>query len=348
MNTDFSSQVLTWFDRHGRKDLPWQRDPTPYRVWVSEIMLQQTQVATVIPYFERFMVSFPSVQALAAASVDQVLHHWSGLGYYARARNLHKTARLLVEEYGGTWPTDLASMQALPGIGRSTAAAILSLSGGQRQTILDGNVKRVLARYFALDGWPGKSSVMKRLWQLADDLTPMQRTAQYNQAMMDLGATCCTRRNPHCQDCPVADGCQAYASGRQHHYPGKKPKKVLPEKRVRMLLVRDPAGAVLLERRPPSGVWGGLWCLPETEIEHNPLDWCVDRLQQAGDIGRTLVSRRHTFSHFHLDIEPIEILLKRPGCGVLEDGRQLWYKLGQPVNVGLAAPVVRLLKEIAD
>ena len=348
MSTCFSSQVLTWFDSHGRKDLPWQRDPTPYRVWVSEIMLQQTQVATVIPYYERFMASFPGVQALAAASVDQVLHHWSGLGYYARARNLHKTARLLVEEYGGVWPTDLASMQALPGIGRSTAAAILSLSGGQRQTILDGNVKRVLARYFALDGWPGQSSVAKRLWQLAEDLTPAHRTAQYNQAMMDLGATRCIRRNPHCQDCPVADGCQAYASGRQHDYPGKKPKKVLPEKRVRMLLVRDSAGAVLLERRPPSGVWGGLWCLPETEVGDDPLNWCADRLQQAADIGRTLVSRRHTFSHFHLDIEPIEILLKRPGCGILEGGRQLWYNPRRPENVGLAAPVVRLLKEIAD
>ncbi len=348
MSANFSDKILAWFDRHGRKGLPWQHDPTAYRVWVSEIMLQQTQVATVIPYYERFMASFPDVQALAVARIDQVLHHWSGLGYYARARNLHKAARLVVEEYGGVWPDGLEAMQALPGVGRSTAAAILSLAGGQRQAILDGNVKRVLARYFAVDGWPGRGAVTKHLWQLADDLTPARRTANYNQAMMDLGATCCTRRNPCCQACPVADGCQAFASGRQHDYPGKKPKKALPEKRVRMLLVRDPTGAVLLERRPPSGIWGGLWCLPEAEAERDPLDWCVDRLQQSGDIGRTLTARRHTFSHFHLDIEPVEILLKRPGCGVLEAGHQLWYNPNQPDDVGLAAPVARLLDEIAE
>ena len=348
MSANFSERLLAWFDRHGRKDLPWQQDPTPYRVWVSEIMLQQTQVATVIPYYQRFMTRFPTVEDLAVAPVDEVLHHWSGLGYYARARNLHKAARMLVEELDGVWPDRLDAMQALPGIGRSTAAAILSLASGQQQTILDGNVKRVLARYFAVDGWPGRGVVMQRLWQLAEELTPAHRTAHYNQAMMDLGATLCTRRNPRCDHCPVADDCQARALGRQHDYPGKKPKKTLPEKRVRMLLVRDPAGAVLLERRPPSGVWGGLWCLPETAVEHDPLDWCAERLQEQGDLGRTLGARRHTFSHFHLDIEPVEILLKRPGCGVLESGRQLWYNPKQPENVGLAAPVARLLEEIAE
>ena len=255
---------------------------------------------------------------------------------------------MVADEHAGVFPNDLETMQSLPGVGRSTAGAILSLAKGQHQAILDGNVKRVLARYFAVHGWPGKSDVMKRLWAFAEDLTPPQHTAQYNQAMMDLGATLCVRRNPRCDDCPVCDGCDARAQGRQHDYPGKKPKKALPEKRVRMLLVRDTAGAILLERRPPTGVWGGLWCLPETAIEHDPVDWCAERLQADGLISRKLNARRHTFSHFHLDIEPVEILLKRPGCGVLESERQLWYNPRQPENVGLAAPVASLLEEIAE
>ncbi len=348
MSTRFSDQLLAWFERHGRKDLPWQQAPTPYRVWVSEVMLQQTQVATVIPYYQRFIARFPDLRSLAEAPTDEVLHHWSGLGYYARARNLQKAARTLLREHQGVWPTELAAVQSLPGIGRSTAAAILSLACGQRQTILDGNVKRVLARYFAIDGWPGRGAVAQRLWRHAEALTPARRTAHYNQAIMDLGATLCTRRNPCCDRCPVAADCRARIAGRQHDYPGKRPKKRLPERRVRMLLIRDPGGAVLLQRRPPSGVWGGLWCLPQTDPADDPIDWCIDRLHQSADIGRSLAVRRHTFSHFHLDIEPLEILLKRPGCGVLEDGRALWYKPDQINQVGLAAPVARLLQEIAD
>jgi A/G-specific adenine glycosylase len=347
VSTDFSAAVLAWFRHHGRRDLPWQRDPSPYRVWVSEIMLQQTQVATVIPYYERFMARFPGVQALAAAPVDEVLHHWSGLGYYARARNLHRAAGHVVERHAGEFPRDLEAMQALPGVGRSTAGAILSLAGGQRAAILDGNVKRVLARHFAVPGWPGRSKVLAGLWELAESLTPMSAVADYNQAMMDLGATLCTRRNPRCGECPLATGCQARKVGKPHDYPGRKPKKRLPERAVQMLLVRDPAGAILLERRPPSGVWGGLWCLPEIASGEDPLDWCVERLQRPAAIGRTLDPRRHTFSHFHLDIAPVEILLKGPGYGVLEGGSQLWYNPQQPENVGLAAPVARLLQELS-
>lgn len=346
--TAFSDRVLAWFDAHGRKHLPWQQEASVYRVWVSEIMLQQTQVATVVPYFERFIARFPGVEDLATASLDEVLHHWSGLGYYARARNLHRAAQLVVGEMDGEFPDNLAGMQLLPGVGRSTAAAILSLAAGQRQTILDGNVKRVLARFFAEPGWPGRTAVLNRLWGRAESLTPVRRVAHYNQAMMDLGAGVCTRSKPACDACPLNHDCAALKLGRPQDFPGRRPKKSLPQRTVRMLLVREPSGAVLLERRPPAGVWGGLWCLPEVSLDIDPLDWCAGKLQETAAIGRTLTSRRHTFSHFHLDIEPVEILLNQPGCSVLEAGQRLWYNPRQPDNVGLAAPVARLLDEIAD
>lgn len=348
MSTDFSDAVLAWFDRHGRKDLPWQQSISPYRVWVSEIMLQQTQVATVIPYFERFMARFPSVDDLAAAPIDDVLHLWSGLGYYARARNLHRAAIMVCEQHGGAFPTDLDGMQALPGIGRSTAGAILSLACGQRQVILDGNVKRVLARYRAIEGWPGTTSVLNELWALAERYTPDHRVAHFNQAMMDLGATLCARSKPACERCPVSAGCAARQRGEQQRYPGKKPRKALPERSTQMVLVRDAEGAILLERRPPSGIWGGLWCLPEIEQHVDPLTWCEQKVGQKANLGRSLPARRHTFSHFHLDIEPVEILLKQPGCAVMEPGSRLWYNPRQPENIGLAAPVARLLDEIIE
>jgi A/G-specific adenine glycosylase len=348
VSTDFARRVLRWFDRHGRRNLPWQRDVNAYRVWVSEIMLQQTQVATVIPYFERFMRRFPTVEALAAAPLDEVLHLWSGLGYYARARNLHRAAQQVCELYDGVFPGDLARVQALPGIGRSTAGAILSLAGGQCATILDGNVKRVLARCFGIEGWPGSSAVLKRLWQLAETLTPDGQVDHYNQAMMDLGATVCTRGRPACEACPLVDCCFAHATGRQRELPGRRPKKTLPQRAVRMLLVRDASGALLLERRPPAGIWGGLWCLPEVDCDADPLGWCHETLQQGAEITRHLETRRHTFSHFHLDIEPVEILLNGPGCGVLEASDRVWYNPQRPEDVGLAAPVARLIDEIAD
>ena len=348
MTDAFAARVLAWFDRHGRKDLPWQRQPTAYRVWVSEIMLQQTQVSTVIPYFDRFLARFPTIEDLAAAPLDEVLHLWSGLGYYARARNLHKTAQQVVESLNGDFPDDLATMQALPGIGRSTAGAILSLSAGQRQVILDGNVKRVLARHKAVAGWPGSSAVLRELWQIAERETPEHRVAAYNQAMMDLGATHCARSQPDCDRCPVNADCQGRLTGDPTAYPGKKPKRDLPQRTVRMLLVRKSGGDLLLEQRPPVGVWGGLWCLPEIAIEHDPLAWCREVIGASGEIVRTLEPRRHTFSHFHLDIEPIEILLNRPGCRVLEAPGRLWYNAANPENVGLAAPVARLIRETAD
>jgi A/G-specific adenine glycosylase len=346
VTTSFPERVLRWFDEHGRKDLPWQQSPTAYRVWVSEIMLQQTQVATVIPYYQRFVERFPAVEDLAAASEDEVLHHWTGLGYYARARNLHATARYVAGECQGAFPTDLDSLQALPGIGRSTAGAIASLAQGQRAVILDGNVKRVLARHQAIAGWPGHTAVAKTLWNIADRLTPEKRVAAYNQAMMDLGATLCTRRNPRCGDCPVGVDCAARRAGDPHDYPASKPRRERPVREVTMLLLRDDSGRVLLEQRPPTGVWGGLWCLPELSPQQDVHAWCRDQIGVTAEASRRLSTRRHSFSHFHLDIEPVEILLNAPGCRVLEGFGRLWYNLASPENIGLAAPVVRLLNEL--
>jgi len=274
--------LLAWFDRHGRKDLPWQRDVTPYRVWVSEIMLQQTQVTTVIPYYQRFMTRFPEVGTLAEAPLDDVLHHWSGLGYYARARNLHRTAVAIQHDHGGYFPREIETMQDLPGIGRSTAAAILALSTGQRHAILDGNVKRVLARYHAVAGWSGQAAVEKELWALAERHTPRARVAHYTQAIMDLGATVCTRARAACYHCPLANGCRAWREDRVHELPTPRPRTARRSRKTTMLILTNDRSEVLLEQRPPSGIWGGLWSLPETtaapDDETALVDWCRERL----------------------------------------------------------------------
>jgi A/G-specific adenine glycosylase len=344
---DFAQRVLAWFDQHGRSGLPWQQDTGPYQVWVSEIMLQQTRVATVIPYYQRFMQRFPGLQALADASEDELLHHWSGLGYYARARNLHRAARIVCDQYGGRFPTELEQVQSLPGIGRSTAGAILSLALGQRQPILDGNVKRVLARCFAVPGWPGESAVVKRLWALAERHTPEQRVGAYNQAMMDLGATLCTRSRPDCGRCPLAEPCLARARGEQDLYPGRKPGRPLPERHIQLLLIRS-GGELLLEKRPPAGIWGGLWSLPECPPEADSLGWCNERLGPGARLLRRWPQRRHSFTHFRLRMQPVEILLPEPGCAVMEPERRLWYNLAQPGRLGLAAPVDRLISELNE
>ena len=341
----FAPRVLEWFDEHGRKHLPWQRDPTPYRVWVSEIMLQQTQVTTVIPYYEAFMTRFPDLAALADAPLDAVLGHWSGLGYYARARNLHRCARVIRDRHGGLFPEDIAAVEALPGIGRSTAGAILSLSRNQHHPILDGNVKRVLARAFAVDGWPGRSAVLARLWRLAERVTPATRTAHFNQAMMDLGATLCTRSRPDCARCPLAGDCRALAGGDPLRYPGRKPKKAIPVRRTLMIAARDVNGALLLERRPPSGVWGGLWSLPEVdEAGEIPARLADCGLEPSGP-GETIAKLRHTFSHYHLDIAVHAVPVRYDASGVLEGPRHVWYNGGLPPG-GMAAPVTRILDSL--
>ena len=341
----FGAAVLDWYDRHGRKDLPWQQRITPYRVWVSEIMLQQTQVSTVLGYFDRFMASLPTVEALAAADEDEVLHLWTGLGYYSRARNLHKTAKIVVEQHAGEFPREVDKLTELPGIGRSTAGAIASLSMGLRAPILDGNVKRVLARYVAQAGYPGEPKVARQLWEVAERLTPQQRVNHYTQAMMDLGATLCTRSRPSCLLCPLKSGCRAHLLGGETDFPQPKPRKTLPQKRTLMPLLANPDGAILLYRRPSSGLWGGLWSLPELD-DLSALPPLAERHALTLQTRRELPGLTHTFSHFQLSIEPWLIRVEAATDAVAE-ADWLWYNLATPPRLGLAAPVKTLLKRAA-
>ncbi|MCW7549811.1 A/G-specific adenine glycosylase [Photorhabdus sp. APURE] len=340
----FSTVVLDWYHRYGRKTLPWQLEKTSYHVWLSEVMLQQTQVATVIPYFQRFISRFPDVTSLAAAPLDEVLHLWTGLGYYARARNLHKAAQQIVEQHQGKFPTTFEDVVALPGVGRSTAGAILSLSQGKHFPILDGNVKRVLARCYAVEGWPGKKEVESSLWQISTNVTPVQEVEYFNQAMMDLGAMVCTRSKPKCEICPLNQGCIAYANHSWTKYPGKKPKQSIPEKTAYFLLMQN-HDSVWLEQRPPTGIWGGLFAFPQFES----IDLLNGWLAQSGishSEHEQLTAFRHTFSHFHLDIVPIKInILSFAAC--MDENKGLWYNLQQPATVGLAAPVEYLLQQLS-
>ena len=341
--SQFSAQVLDWYDKYGRKTLPWQIDKTPYKVWLSEVMLQQTQVATVIPYFERFMARFPTVTDLANAPLDEVLHLWTGLGYYARARNLHKAAQQVAALHGGKFPETFEEVAALPGVWRSTAGAILSLSLGKHFPILDGNVKRVLARCYAVSGWPGKKEVENKLWSLSEQVTPAVGVERFNQAMMDLGAMICTRSKPKCSLCPLQNGCIAAANNSWSLYPGKKPKQTLPERTGYFLLLQH-EDEVLLAQRPPSGLWGGLYCFPQFADEESLRLWLAQR-QIAADNLTQLTAFRHTFSHFHLDIVPMWLPVSSfTGC--MDEDNALWYNLAQPPSVGLAAPVERLLQQL--
>jgi len=337
----FARRILAWFDQYGRRDLPWQQDKSPYRVWISETMLQQTQVATVIPYFEAFMTRFPTVESLAQASLDEVLQYWSGLGYYARARNLHKAA-LKIESLG-RFPDTLDELQQLPGIGLSTAGAIMSIAYERSHPILDGNVRRVLARYRAIPGWPGEAKVSKRLWDLSRELTPPQRAADYTQAIMDLGATVCTRSRPACDRCPLQADCLAFAAKRVADFPMPKPAKALPVKQRAFLLLANTRQQVFLERRPPAGVWGGLWCLPEFDHHEQALVWCRER--NITIIGREVMDRRrHSFSHFHLDYTPLLILTDSLVNSISEEGCAGWHPIESIDRLGLAAPIKQLLK----
>lgn len=342
---DFQFSVLTWFDQHGRKDLPWQQNKTPYRVWVSEIMLQQTQVSTVIPYFLRFIERFPTLPTLANASLDEVLHLWTGLGYYSRARNLHRAAKMVMEDYHGEFPIELDALEQLPGIGLSTAGAIRAIAFEKRSAILDGNVKRVLTRLYGIKEWPGDKKTHEKLWNIAEKLTPLERAGAYTQAMMDLGATLCVRGKPVCEKCPVERMCIARSKGIEKTLPKAKPRKALPIRQATFLILKK-NHCVLLEKRPPNGIWGGLWSLPEisgmpglSEIQES----CFQRFRcEIGEI-KIGESFRHTFSHFHLDIFPVEIAVKKVRNIIMEDAQQIWYNLRDPSEVGLPAPVKLLL-----
>lgn len=342
----FQQAVLSWFDQHGRKDLPWQQHINPYRVWLSEIMLQQTQVKTVIPYFERFTDQYPTVNALAEASLDEVLHLWTGLGYYSRARNLHRSAQQVVQENAGTFPRKVEHLQRLPGIGRSTAGAIAAIAYCEPAAILDGNVKRVLARFYAIGGWPGKSGVQKELWARAEANTPQRRVGDYTQAMMDLGATVCTRSKPNCESCPLRRHCSALQQNTIALYPGKKPRAAIPVRSTRMLIIENPSGEVLLHKRPPSGIWSGLWIFPEIAKDLEPGQYCRDQLGLEILAAETWPNYRHSFSHYHLDIEPVHLQVRASNRHVMAGDQALWYNRALPQAIGLAAPIKKLMTQI--
>ncbi|MGH8215508.1 MAG: A/G-specific adenine glycosylase [Rhodanobacteraceae bacterium] len=346
----FARRLLEWSDRHGRHDLPWQDTPTnrrtPYRVWISEVMLQQTRVATVIAYFERFVAALPDLPALAAASEDQVLALWSGLGYYRRARHLHAAAKTCVARRGGRLPLDFEALAALPGIGRSTAGAILALGEGQRHAILDGNVKRVLCRYHGVEGWPGEPSVQNMLWKHAEAHTPEARLADYTQAIMDLGATVCTRSRPDCERCPQRRGCLAYRQGSTAALPTPRPTRALPERETVWLVLRDLRNRVLLERRPPQGVWPGLWSLPEA-ANQDDARFATGRYADVDDrAGGALPPIRHQFTHFVLHASPIEWRRVRIRCAIADGPEVRWCDTADLAGLGIPAPVRKLLLEV--
>ncbi len=342
----FADKLIAWYRQHGRHDLPWQGHNTPYPIWVSEIMLQQTQVATVIPYFNQFIRRFPNIQNLAGTELDRVLHHWSGLGYYARARNLHRTAKIIADQYCGKFPEEIDELIALPGIGKSTAGAILAQSLGQRHPILDGNVKRVLSRYYRIDGWPGQRETEKKLWQLSDENTPSRNVADYTQAIMDLGATVCTRHKAACSQCPLQGTCLSFLNNEVSIYPHKRPKKTLPVKATTFLLVRNKQGEIYLTQRPPSGIWGGLWCLPELqpETETTGTEWHVKNFSVDIATQPPLPLVRHTFSHYHLDFTVIPATVKGNHLAEIgETAPAIWYNPAKPAELGLAAPIKKII-----
>jgi A/G-specific adenine glycosylase len=327
----FAQKILQFYAEQGRKDLPWQQNPTPYRVWVSEIMLQQTQVKTVIPYYQKFMTKFQSVAELAAADVDQVLHYWQGLGYYSRARNLHKCAQQVVNDFNGEFPDNLIQMQSLPGIGRSTAGAILSLAMQKPEPILDGNVKRVLTRVFMQDGWPGQAKVLNQLWAISEAYTPNQQTAQFNQAMMDLGASLCSRSKPQCQLCPLENHCLANLHGQTAQYPFKKPKKDIPTKQATFAILLNHNHQIQLLKRPPSGIWGGLWSLPEIEsIEEKESSELVEQI-------------KHTFSHFHLEMDFVKPKCEPIQQQIADMPALAWHNIDQLDQLAFPAPIKKFL-----
>lgn len=336
----FSTRILHWQRTQGRHDLPWQCSD-PYRIWVSEIMLQQTQVATVIPYFERFIVRFPDLASLAAAHEDTVLALWSGLGYYSRARNLHAAACTIVREHGGQFPVTAAELIRLPGIGRSTAAAIAALAFGERAAILDGNVKRVLARHVGVAGWPGEKSVETQLWKIAEARLPATAIGIYTQGMMDLGATVCTRAAPHCDACPVRGDCVALAQQRVADYPAARPRRGLPEKHTQLLLCRY-GNQLLLEKRPSRGIWGGLWSLPELDVACDAADHSQQTWGSAPIRLTSLPPLAHSFTHFRLHIQPVQLdFSSRPDPA----HAQRWHSLSDALDAALPAPVRVLLQQ---
>ena len=344
----FAQRLLHWYDRHGRHDLPWQRPRTPYRVWVSEVMLQQTQVATVISYFERFVQALPDVAALAAAPEDQVMALWSGLGYYRRARHLHAAARACMARHGGELPRDFEALAALPGLGRSTAAAILAQAHGRRHAILDGNARRVLARFHGVPGWPGERTVERALWAHAETHTPPTRVADYTQAIMDLGATVCTRANPRCRECPQSAECIAHQDDLTTAIPASRPARALPEKHIVFVMLRDERDRILLQRRPPQGVWPRLWSLPEATGDSEARELASQLAALDGKVAAMLPEVRHAFTHFKLLAAPFEWRGVRADARLADDPDSRWCSPGEIAKLGVPAPVRKLLTSFCD
>jgi A/G-specific adenine glycosylase len=336
-NLSFSHKLLTWFDAHGRKDLPWQHPKTPYRVWLSEIMLQQTQVTTVIPYFIKLIKSFPNIQALANAPVDDVMAHWAGLGYYARARNLHKTAHIIVAQHGGTFPSTFENIMALPGIGRSTAGAILSCAYDTPYAILDGNVKRVLARVGAISGWPGEPKTADKLWSIAEKLLPEERPADYTQAMMDLGALVCSRSKPKCEACPVQPHCKAFQTDSIASYPTPKPKKEKPVRDCVFVRLETPTHIALV-KRPSPGIWGGLWCLPQHDTHKEASAFTQNLTAAAGTL--LAPTFKHSFTHYDLFFTVLHHEVET----LIETNDLTWHDKAHLPKLGLPAPIKRILE----
>ncbi len=343
----FAIRLLDWFEQHGRHDLPWQHPRTPYRVWLSEIMLQQTQVATVIPYFQRFVQSFPTLPDLATTDNDTLMAHWAGLGYYARARNLHAAAKRCVELHEGDLPHDFDALLALPGIGRSTAGAILSQAWNDPFPILDGNVKRVLTRYHGIAGYPGLPVIEKQLWALAAqhvEQVPQGRMADWTQAQMDFGATLCTRANPACILCPVNTSCAAHAQGVVDALPTPKPSKVLPEREASALLLEDAQGRLLLQKRPPAGIWASLWTLPQADTDAGLREWFAGNIEGNYDHAEALPPIVHTFSHYRLHLQPLHLRKVALRACVGDNDGLRWVARCELDSLGLPAPIRKLLQ----
>lgn len=339
--SDFALRIIAWQKQHGRHDLPWQNTNSPYAIWVSEIMLQQTQVSAVIGYYQRFMARFPTIQSLAAADQDEVLQHWSGLGYYSRARNLHHAAQTIVDTFNGEFPQDFEAMQSLSGIGRSTAAAIAAFAFHQVQTILDGNVKRVLARHFAIEGWPGTPKIEKEMWRLAESLLPQREMVAYTQGLMDLGATLCTRSKPSCNTCPLNTTCLAYAQQRVHALPTRKPKKTSPQKYTTMLILRR-GNDVLLQKRPSKGIWGGLWSLPEIDMQTIATEAVFTMFGLQVEPQEPMPVLQHAFTHYKLDIlpQPLDVISKQTHALT---PNTLWLPIEEAVSAAIPTPVRKIL-----
>jgi A/G-specific adenine glycosylase len=339
----FHERLLDWYDIHGRKDLPWQHDISPYHVWLSEIMLQQTQVSTVIPYYLRFITQYGDITSLASAKLDDILALWAGLGYYARARNLHKAANILVRQHKAEMPFSIDELIALPGIGRSTAGAIMALAHQQKHPILDGNVKRVLARYTAISGWPGKKPVEQKLWKIAESLLPEKRITHYTQAQMDLGATICKRNKPLCLQCPLHEDCKAFQLGTPELFPTSKPKKEIPSRQSHWLIAQSNNGKILLEQRPNNGIWGGLWSFPEFDCPINLVSFSKEKLKVNPEEIQHQTSISHVFTHFKLDITPY-LVHSSDNYQKIDNNKIFgWYTIRDALQLGIPAPVKAFL-----